>query len=96
MITYPPLREDLAFVVAEDVAGGRADAAAREAAGEELREVRVLDDYRGEPIPAGRKSVAFALVFQSPERTLSDEDAVRLRAAIVERLGDEFDAELRT
>ena len=69
--------------------------AAREAAGEELREVRFLSDYRGEPIPAGRKSIAFALVFQSPERTLSDEDAVRLRTAIVERLADEFDAELR-
>ena len=69
--------------------------AARDAAGEDLREVRFLSDYRGEPIPAGKKSVAFALVFQSSERTLTDEDAVRLRAAIVKRLADEFAAELR-
>jgi phenylalanyl-tRNA synthetase beta subunit len=39
--------------------------------------------------------VAFAVVFQSPERTLSDEDAVRLRTAIVEALGSRFGAELR-
>ena len=95
VITYPPLREDLAFVVAEGAPAGDLMRAAREAAGEELREVRFLSDYRGDPIPPGHKSVAFALVFQSPERTLSDEDAVRLRAAIVERLADEFDAELR-
>ena len=95
VITYPPLREDLAVVVPEGAPAGDVMRAAREAAGEELREVRFLSDYRGDPIPAGSKSLAFSLVFQSPERTLSDEDAVRLRAAIVERLADEFDAELR-
>ena len=96
VITYPPLREDLAFVVAEGAPAGDLMRAAREAAGDELREVRFLSDYRGEPIPAGSKSLALGFVFQSPERTLSDEDAVRLRAAIVERLADEFDAQLRT
>ena len=95
VITYPPLREDLAFVVAEGVPAGDLMRAAREAAGEDLREVRFLSDYRGEPIPAGKKSVALGFVFQSSERTLTDEDAVRLRTAIVERLADEFAAELR-
>ena len=47
--------------------------------------MRFLSDYRGEQIPAGKKSVAFAVAFQSPERTLSDEDGTRLRTAIVER-----------
>jgi phenylalanyl-tRNA synthetase beta chain len=95
VITYPPLREDLAFVVSEGAPAGDLMRAARDAAGEDLREVRFLSDYRGVPIPAGKKSVAFALVFQSSERTLTDEDAVRLRAAIVKRLADEFAAELR-
>ena len=43
----------------------------------------------------GRKSIAFAVVFQSPARTLSDEDAGRLRSAIVDALGQRFGAELR-
>jgi phenylalanyl-tRNA synthetase beta chain len=95
VITYPPLRLDLAFVVHEAVPAGDLMAAARAAAGEELREVRFLSDYRGDPIPAGKKSVAIAVAFQSPERTLTDEDATRLRASIVDALGERFGAELR-
>jgi phenylalanyl-tRNA synthetase beta chain len=95
VITFPPLRQDLAFVVDESVPAGELMAAAREAAGEELREVRFLSDYRGEQIGAGKKSLAFSVAFQSPERTLSDEDAARLRAAIVAALGERFGAELR-
>ena len=41
--------------------------------------MRVFDVYRGEQVPAGKQSIAFSVVFQSPERTLSDEDARRLR-----------------
>jgi phenylalanyl-tRNA synthetase beta chain len=95
VITYPPLRLDLAFVVDEGVPAGDLMAAARKAAGEELREVRFLSDYRGDPIPEGRKSVAIAVAFQSPDRTLTDEDATRLRASIVQALAELFGAELR-
>jgi phenylalanyl-tRNA synthetase beta chain len=95
VITFPPLRLDLAFVVDEEVPAGSLMAAAAEAAGEELRDVRFLSDYRGEPIPAGRKSVALAVAFQSAERTLSDEDAGRLRGVVVDSLAARFGAELR-
>ncbi len=95
VITYPAVRQDLAVVVGEDVEAGAVVAAAREAAGAELREIRVFDVYRGEPIPAGKKSIAFSVSFQSPERTLDDEDARRLRGSIVARLGERFGAELR-
>jgi phenylalanyl-tRNA synthetase beta chain len=95
VLTYPPLRLDFAFVVDETVPAGDLLAAARDAAGDELRDVRFLSDYRGHPIPAGRKSVAFAATFQSPERTLSDEDGARLRDAIAAGLGTRFGAALR-
>jgi phenylalanyl-tRNA synthetase beta chain len=95
VVTYPAVRQDLAFVVDEDVLAGDLIAAAREAAGPELREARVFDVYRGDPIPAGRKSVALAVAFQSPERTLSDEDARALRGRIVVALAERFGAELR-
>jgi phenylalanyl-tRNA synthetase beta chain len=95
VITYPPIRQDLAFVVDEGVPAGDLIAAAREAAGEELRDTRFLSDYRGDQIPAGKKSVAFSVAFQSAERTLSDDDAARLRAAIVSELSSRFAAELR-
>jgi phenylalanyl-tRNA synthetase beta chain len=95
VITYPPLRLDLAVVVDEGVPAGDLLLAAREAAGDELREARFLSDYRGNQIPQGRKSIAFSVAFQSADRTLSDEDGVRLREAIVGALRERFGAELR-
>jgi phenylalanyl-tRNA synthetase beta chain len=95
VITYPAVRQDLAFAVAEEVAAGDLVAAAREAAGSELREMRAFDVYRGDQVGEGRKSIAFAVSFQSPERTLSDEDAAELREKIVNALAERFDAELR-
>jgi phenylalanyl-tRNA synthetase beta chain len=95
-ISYPAIRQDIAVSVPEDVPVGDLVAAAREAAGAELVEARVFDVYRGEQVGTGRKSVAIALAFQSHERTLTDEDATRLRGAITAELGRRFDAELRT
>ena len=95
VITYPALRQDLAFVVDDEVAAAELIDAAREAAGSELRSARVFDVYRGEQIAAGRKSVALALEFRSPERTLTDEDGTRLRGAIATALAERFGAELR-
>ena len=77
---------------AEDVEVGAL--AAHEAAGALLREARVFDVYRGEQVGEGRKSVAIHLSFQSPERTLTDDEA-EARARIVAALADRFDAELR-
>ncbi|MGH3033263.1 MAG: phenylalanine--tRNA ligase subunit beta [Gaiellaceae bacterium] len=95
VITYPAVRQDLAFVVEEKVLAGELISAAHQAAGPELREARVFDVYRGEPIPARRKSIALRVAFQSPERTLSDEDARALRERIVTALAERFGAELR-
>jgi phenylalanyl-tRNA synthetase beta chain len=95
VISFPAVRQDIAVVVGEDVEAGAIVDAAREAAGPELAEIRVFDVYRGAPVPAGRKSVAFSVAFQSPERTLTDYDAQRLRTAIVGELEDRFQAELR-
>jgi phenylalanyl-tRNA synthetase beta chain len=95
VVTFPAVHQDLAFVVAEDVLAGDLVNAARVAAGSELRTIRIFDVYRGDPIPAGRKSVALHVSFQSPERTLSDEDAREIRERIVAALKEQFDAELR-
>src|SRR5206468_9192922 len=95
VISFPAVRQDLAFAVPEEVSAGDLVAAALEAAGPELREIRVFDVYRGEQVGAGRKSVAFSVAYQSPERTLSDDDASRLRDRIVTALAERFGAELR-
>jgi phenylalanyl-tRNA synthetase beta chain len=92
---FPEVRQDLAFVVDEDVPAAAVAAAIREAGGPELRHVAVFDEYRGEQIGAGRRSLAFSVSFGSPERTLTDEDVAPRRAAIVDALAQQFGAELR-
>lgn len=95
VVTYPALRQDLAFVVPEEVLAGDLVRAAHDAAGVELREAAVFDVYRGDQVPAGAKSVAIRVAFQSSERTLSDDDAQLLRERIVSALAERFGATLR-
>jgi phenylalanyl-tRNA synthetase beta chain len=94
VITYPPLKQDLAFAVPEEVLATDLVDAAR-AAVPELRSMEPFDVYRGEQVGEGRKSIAFRAEFRSPDRTLTDEEAARLREEIVAALKERFDAELR-
>jgi phenylalanyl-tRNA synthetase beta chain len=95
VVSFPPVHQDLAFAVPEEVSSAELVAAAHEAAGVELRELRPFDVYRGEQVGEGRKSIAFAATFQSAERTLTDADAAVLRERIVSALRERFGAELR-
>jgi phenylalanyl-tRNA synthetase beta chain len=92
---YPEVRQDLAFVIDEEVPAAELLAAIREAAGELLRELEVFDEYRGEQIGEGKRSLAFRLAFGSAEGTLTDEDVAPVRASIVDALATRFGAVLR-
>jgi phenylalanyl-tRNA synthetase beta chain len=92
---YPEVRQDLAFVVDADVAAAELLAAMRQAGAPELRSVSVFDEYRGEQIGEGKKSLGFRTAYGSPKRTLTDEEAAAVRSRIVEALGKHFGAELR-
>ena len=93
---FPPIRRDLAFVLDEDVPAGTVQAALEAAAGELLDRSLLFDVFRGGAIPDGRKSLAFALEFRAPDRTLTDEEVEPIVATIVDRLRSELGAELRT
>jgi phenylalanyl-tRNA synthetase beta chain len=95
VLTYPATLQDIAIVVDDDVEVGALVDAAHETAGELLRHARVFDVYRGGQVGAGRKSVAVHLTFQSPERTLTEEEASEVRERIVAALAERFDADLR-
>ena len=95
VITFPAVNQDIAVAVDEGVEVGALVDAAREAGAPLLRDARVFDTYRGEQVGEGRKSVAIHLAFQSPERTLTDDEATELRRRIVDSLAERFGAELR-
>jgi phenylalanyl-tRNA synthetase beta chain len=73
---FPAVLEDMALVVDADVPAQAVEDTIRTAGGELLRQVDLFDLYQGESIPAGKKSLAYALTFQADERSLT-EDEVR-------------------
>ncbi len=86
VISYPALRQDLAVVLAEDVAAAKVLDAVREAAGALLDEVGVFDVYSGPQVGEGRRSLALSLAFRAPDRTLTDEDVAPVRERVIAAL----------
>jgi phenylalanyl-tRNA synthetase beta chain len=79
---FPAIERDLAIVVEEHVAAGALLATIKEAGTEFLEHARPFDEYRGAQVSDAHKSVAFALTFRSPERTLTDAEVDEVMAAI--------------
>lgn len=71
---FPSVDRDLALLVSKEVKVQEILDVIREAAGELLQEVRVFDIYEGEQVPPGYKSIALHNIFQSLERTLTEQD----------------------
>jgi phenylalanyl-tRNA synthetase beta chain len=93
--TTPAVLEDVAFVVADDMPAANVEAAIRKAGGALLKEVSLFDVYRGTPIPAGQKSLAYALTYQTDEKTLTDDEVKKLRKKIIALAERECGATLR-
>jgi phenylalanyl-tRNA synthetase beta chain len=93
---YPAVLEDLAIVVDESVPAGRVAEVIRQAGGKLLVGVRLFDIYRSEAIGKGKKSLAYALQYQAPDRTLQDKDAQKVRQRIIQLLEKELGAKLRS
>ncbi|MCD6415143.1 MAG: phenylalanine--tRNA ligase subunit beta [Planctomycetes bacterium] len=92
---YPATSRDLAIVVAEDVLWADVEACVLASADETLESIEPFDVYRGDPIPAGHKSIAFSLTFRRADATLTSEEAEQARQTILDALRDELNAELR-
>ncbi len=93
--TQPPILEDVAFIVDETVPAAEVEALILQTGGNTVTDVRLFDVYRGDQLGSGKKSLAYSLTYQNPERTLTDKDAAKLRNKIVKRLERELGARLR-
>ncbi len=92
---YPPVLEDLAVSVAEDVPADKVIQILRAAGGEILKRIRLFDVYRGEQAGAGMKSLAFSLSYQAPDRTLSSAEAAEIRSRIIAALEGDLGGKVR-
>jgi phenylalanyl-tRNA synthetase beta chain len=79
--TYPVAKEDVALLVGAEVPAAAVEAALREGAGEHLESIRLFDVYTGDQVGAGHKSLAFALRFRAPDRTLTEQETGAARDA---------------
>jgi phenylalanyl-tRNA synthetase beta chain len=92
---FPAALRDVAVIVAEAIPAERVCAEIRAAGGTLLREVRLFDLYRGESIPTGTKSLAYALTYLAEDRTLTDKEVDRAHKAIEGRLRHVLKAQIR-
>lgn len=81
---FPAVARDLALVVPEGTPATEVEGVIRGAGGALLESAALFDVYRGSPVPEGHVSLAYALFFRDPERTLTDTDADAAFGAIVE------------
>jgi phenylalanyl-tRNA synthetase beta chain len=92
---YPAVTRDLAVVVDESVAAGDILQALRKEGQGWIKEIRLFDLYRGNPVPSGRKSLAFRLVYQKEDRTLTDREVNEFHQKLVGLLAREYKGALR-
>ncbi|PWM70898.1 MAG: phenylalanine--tRNA ligase subunit beta [Bacillota bacterium] len=92
---YPAMERDIAVTVDEKVLCGDLMETITKNAGEHIGGVKLFDIYRGDQVAAGKKSMAFNLVFSSLERTLTVEEIDAAMQNVLSALKAEYGAELR-
>lgn len=92
---HQPTVQDFAIVVDETVPAGEVERTILAAAQPLAHTARLFDVYRGEQIPAGKKSLAFEVTFAAPDRALADHELTRLRERIAGTVGKRLKATLR-
>ena len=92
---FPSSDIDLAFIVDERTPAAAVARSIETAAGDLLVSVELFDVYRGDPVPAGQRSLAFRLRLQAQDRTLTDEEVAVLRQRCIERVETDHGATLR-
>jgi phenylalanyl-tRNA synthetase beta chain len=92
---YPSVVRDLSILVADTLSAATVRGTIRSAAPDTLVQIREFDRYQGKGVPEGRVSLSYRLTFQSPERTLTDDDVNAAMAAIVDALKRTHGAEQR-
>ncbi|MFF5921355.1 phenylalanine--tRNA ligase subunit beta [Streptomyces flavochromogenes] len=93
--SFPVATQDVALVVAGGVPAAEVEAALTEGAGELLESIRLFDVYTGDQLGEGTKSLAYALKFRAPDRTLTVEEATAARDAAVALASERTGAVLR-
>jgi phenylalanyl-tRNA synthetase beta chain len=94
--TYPASDRDIAFYVSTQTSVMDLERAICKVGGNLLESVELFDEYRGDRVPEGQRSLAFRLVYRASDRTLKDEDIEPIQQKVRDSLVEKFRAELRS
>ncbi|MEO0926190.1 MAG: phenylalanine--tRNA ligase subunit beta [Cyanobacteria bacterium J06643_13] len=94
--TYPGSGRDLAFFAPLDLSVDAITKAMTKAGGKLLQQVEVFDEYKGKGVPEGQRSLAFNLLYQAGDRTLTDKDVDPVHQKVRDTLVKKFDVTLRS
>ncbi|MGK7953308.1 MAG: phenylalanine--tRNA ligase subunit beta [Xenococcaceae cyanobacterium] len=94
--TYPGAARDLAFFADVSLSVAEIEQAMVKAGGQLLEQVELFDEYKGENVPEGERSLAFSLVYRSLDRTLKDEEVEPVHQKVRNALVKQFNVTLRS
>ena len=92
---FPQVRRDIAILIDSDISLQTLESTIRKASGTLLTDFWLFDVYQGEKVPAGQRSLAFALIWQDKTQTLSDDAVKTATDKVVQALTIEHSAQLR-
>lgn len=95
---FPPSRRDVAIVLPKSVPQAKVEEVIRQAKAPNLESIRLFDlfcDVKGEKIPADHKSLAYALTYRAPDRTLTEKEVNDAHALIHKKLATDLDCTFR-
>ncbi|MCG3809119.1 phenylalanine--tRNA ligase subunit beta [Psychrobacter sp. Ps4] len=92
---FPQVRRDIAILVDSEISLQTLESTIRAAAGELLADLWLFDVYQGDNVPAGQRSLAFALIWQDNAQTLSDDAIKTATDKVVQALTKQHAAKLR-
>ncbi|MEK7539939.1 MAG: phenylalanine--tRNA ligase subunit beta [Patescibacteria group bacterium] len=92
---FPNIILDISVIIPENIQWKAVEEVVRNFGGEFLSEVKPFDIYTGDPIPKGKKNLAFRVEFQAKDRTLEMSEAENARTQIVAQLNQKWGANLR-
>jgi phenylalanyl-tRNA synthetase beta chain len=92
---FPAATQDLSLVVDSEIPASTVQATVVEGMGELLESLHIVDDYRGDGVPSGQKSLTFALRFRATDRTLTQAEATEAIEAGVALAAQRHGATLR-
>ncbi len=92
---FPGIFRDISLLVDKSVSAGEIGQIIRQTGSPLLKKTALYDHFEGKKLEPGKKSLTYALTFQSPDRTLTDEEVNPVFEKIVQQLVEKVQAHLR-